>query len=188
MDITMYTAMLIIAAGSVMAFVLAACVDISRLSAARLRLTIYRRRLNGQRKKIERTLLDSKETRLAIERTRQLLNSYKVAYRGLVSSLKLLEAEKVELVHEIGSQQRLHSAFRCKVSSTNAIGNISSTNIVFHRDIWKFTNVAVVWALTPEHAREIAISAFGARSGLQVGLLAMATTDVFPAKADQAAA
>ncbi|MGQ9370220.1 hypothetical protein [Azospirillum sp. ST 5-10] len=165
-DLAMDVVVWIVAAALAGALVLATVVDTVRLIAARVRLASGRQLVARQKRQIRAQELRAQELRADVEQSKRALQALKDARRDAVAALKALDAVQVELVHEIGAPAAAHRRFRYAVSCPAGLGQVSSKNVVFHKDIWKFTNVAEVWTATRDQAGEIVASAFTARSGL----------------------
>lgn len=83
--------------------------------------------------------------------------------------IKIFQAEKVELIHEIGVPEGTNALFVCDLKTTSDFSRIDARRLVFSREIWRHRNVAHVWSDGIDTAIAHAQRAFNGRSGVIPG-------------------
>jgi hypothetical protein len=140
--------------------------EASRLSAAAGRQALLRRRAQSrQREKLELKLrLDSGETETAAKQMK--LDAMMAERSRIIAATAALKLSKIELVHEIGEPESGMTLFQGDLRTMPGQGHADQRRIVFAKEIWERSNVAHVWAETPESAMAAIQRAFTARSGI----------------------
>lgn len=140
--------------------------EASRLSATAGKQALVRRRLQArERERIEvRMRLESMEAEAAAKQT--VLDGLMAERSRIIAATTSLKLSKVEMVHEVGEPEPGLALFHADLRSDTAAGRGEPRRIVFARPIWERSNVAHVWAETPESAMAAVQRAFNARSGI----------------------
>lgn len=104
------------------------------------------------------------ETRRQAELSR--LANDRARVEGLIKSF---QADKLEMVHELGQPDGTNALFICELKTTPDFNRIDSRRLIFAREIWQHRNVAHVWAESADAALGHVQRAFHGRSGVVAG-------------------
>lgn len=141
--------------------------EASRLSALTGRLALLKRRLQAR----DRELFDLKRRVSSAEtelQTKQAgLDSLTAERSRLTAAIASIRSSKVEMVHELGDPDGFNMLYQVDLRTAPGFARIDQRRIVFAREIWERTNIALVWADSAEAAMTIARRAFNERSGVQ---------------------
>lgn len=88
--------------------------------------------------------------------------------------IKSFQADKLEMVHEIGHPDGTNALFVCELKTTPDFNRIDSRRLIFAREIWQHRNVAHVWADSQDAALGQVQRAFHGRAGVVPGRIAPA--------------
>jgi hypothetical protein len=140
--------------------------EASRLSAVAGRQALLRRRAQSrQREKLELKLrLDSGEAEIAAKQMK--LDAMMAERSRIIAATTALKLSKIEMVHEIGEPESGMALFQGDLRTTPEQSRADQRRIVFAKEIWERSNIAHVWAETPESAMAAIQRAFTARSGI----------------------
>lgn len=125
-----------------------------RLSARTVTLESLRRRV---------------ETRISETRRGQAELDQLNAERARIGiQIKMLLDQKIEIIHEIGTPDGSVRLFACDLRPVSNFSQAAPRQIVFSRDIWRYRNVAHIWAEDLDSARTLAERAFMNRTSIKI--------------------
>jgi len=141
--------------------------EATRLSATAGRQALVRRRIQSR----EREKLDQKravDEALTEEAAKQAtLDGLLTERSRLLGATNSLKMSKIEMVHEVGDPVPGAVLYQADLRSGGGDpARPEQRRIVFAREIWDRSNIAHVWAETPEAAMAALQRAFNAKSGI----------------------
>ncbi|WP_109120317.1 hypothetical protein [Azospirillum sp. TSO22-1] len=145
--------------------------EVSRLGLLSARRALVQKRIEALRSETERARERAAQLDAAIERGQAQLAHLAAEVQRLASLLRTVEADRVELVHDLGAPDGRTAPFRCVLRTVPDFARLDQRHVVFSRDIWQRKNVAHVWADAPELAHALLLRAFPARSGVLAGAI-----------------
>ncbi|WP_431855862.1 hypothetical protein [Azospirillum sp.] len=154
--------------------------EVSRLGLLSARRALVQKRIEALRSETERARERAGQIDAAIERGQAQLAHFAAEVQRLASLLRTVEADRVELVHDLGAPDGRPAPFRCVLRTVPDFARLDQRHVVFSRDIWQRKNVAHVWADTPEQAHAQLLRAFPARSGVLAGAIERVTERAAP--------
>lgn len=107
---------------------------------------------------------DAKEAEA--DKAQRELDSLNADRLRTLSLMKTVAADKIEMIHELGSADRSSGIYESPLTPTADLARIEERRVMFHRDIWKRRNSAWIWADTPEEATAALDRVFGTRSAI----------------------
>jgi len=141
-------------------------IEASRISVLTGRQSLLRKRLADHRKELG-LLRGRVEEAQELVRHREDQRGQLDAQRARVASLAAsIQADKVELVHELGGPDPGHVLYQCALRTAPDFARVDQRNLIFARDIWHRRNVAHIWAESPDAAHAALQRAFHPRSGI----------------------
>lgn len=145
--------------------------EVSRLGMLSARRVLAQKRTESLRTETERARERATQLNTAIERGQTQLTTYAAEVQRLTSLLRSAEADRVELVHDLGMPDGRPAPFRCVLRTVPDFARIDPRHVIFSREIWQRKNVAHIWAESPEQAHAQLLRAFPARSGVLAGAI-----------------
>lgn len=144
-------------------------VEASKFALLRSRRSVTQGRLERRRRELEDAAkrADAKEDEA--EKLRQRLDSLNADRQKTLSLIKTVTADRIEMVHELGMPDRSLSVFEAPLTPTADFSRMEERRVMFHRDIWKRKNTALVWANNVEEAEAALARVFTPRSAVQYG-------------------
>ncbi|HYH21086.1 MAG TPA: hypothetical protein VD995_20965 [Azospirillum sp.] len=144
-------------------------IEASRISVLSGRQSLLRKRLADHRRELG-LLRGRVEEAEEMVRRRQEQRAELDAQRARVVSLAAsIQADKIELVHELGGPDPGSVLYQCVLRTAPDFGRIDPRNMIFARDIWQRKNCAHIWAESPDAAHAALLRAFHPRSGVLPG-------------------
>ena len=145
--------------------------EVSRLGMLSARRALAHKRTEAMRAEAELARSRTTQLETAIERGQAQLVTLAAECQRLASITRTVEADQVELVHELGAPDGMPAQYRCVLRTVPDFARIDPRHVVFTREIWARKNVAHVWAETPELAHALLQRAFPGRSGVLPGAI-----------------
>lgn len=145
--------------------------EVSRLGVLSARRSLAQKRTDALRAEAEAARTRTTQIESSIDRGKAELTRLAAECQRLASLTRSVEADQVELVHELGAPEGAPAQYRCVLRTVPDFARIDPRHIVFAREIWSRKNVAHVWAETPELAHALLQRAFPNRSGVLPGAI-----------------
>lgn len=165
-QIVLALVMVLLGAGALLVMVVT---EVSRLGVVAARRALARSRIDTLRNELDQARAQTAETEAAIEEGQARLGMLVAERERLAGLTRSVQADRVELVHEIGMPDGGPAPFRCLLRTAPDFARIDPRHVVFAREIWQRRNVAHIWADTPEAAYALLQRSFPARSGVLPG-------------------
>ncbi|WP_448188615.1 hypothetical protein [Azospirillum sp. sgz301742] len=145
--------------------------EVSRLGVLSARRAMAHKRTESMRAETELARTRASQIEETLERGKAQLATLAAECQRLASVTRTVEADRVELVHELGTPDGAPAPYRCVLRTIPDFARIDPRNVIFAREIWQRKNVAHVWAETPEVAHALLQRAFPNRSGVLPGAI-----------------
>ncbi len=176
--------------------------EVSRLGMLSARRSLAQKRTAALRAETEQARARTAHLETAIERGQAHVTALAAECLRLTSLARTVEADRVEVVHDLGAPDGRPAPYRCVLRTGPDFARIDPRHVVFSHRIWQRKNIAHIWAETPELALALLQRAFPARSGVLPGAIERVggeatggfaqpegfKADALPAPAPQAAA
>ncbi len=146
-------------------------VEVSRLGVLSARRSLVQKRTTTLRAETEQARARTVRLETAIERGQAHLAALAAECLRLTSLARTVEADRVEVVHDLGTPDGRPAPYRCVLRTVPDFARIDPRHVVLPHKIWQRKNVAHVWAETPELAYTLLQRAFPARSGVLPGAI-----------------
>ena len=145
--------------------------EMSRLGVLTARRALVQKRIDTMRAEEKRAKTRAGEIESSIERGQAQLTHLAAEVQRLASLARTVEADRVELVHDLGTPDGQPAPYRCVLRTVPDFARIDPRHVVFSREIWQRKNVAHVWAESPEQAQSLLTRAFPTRTGVLPGAI-----------------
>lgn len=142
-------------------------VEASKYALLRSRRTVTQGRLERRKKELDDALSRAESAEEEANKLQQKLDTVNADRQKTLSLIKTVAADRIEMVHELGQADRSRGAYESALTPTSELGRVEERRVMFHRDIWKRRNSALVWADTQEEAEAALARVFTARSAVQ---------------------
>lgn len=144
-------------------------VEASKFAVLRSRRSMVQSRLERRRKDLDEAVGRAEAKEDEADKLQDKLESLNADRQKTLSLIKTVSAERIEMVHELGSPDQAAAAYEAPLTPSADFNRIEERRIMFHRDIWKKRNSALVWADTPEAAAAALERVFSQRSAVSYG-------------------
>jgi len=162
-EIVLATLIVLLGIGGLGAMVV---LEVSRLGVLKARRLRAQKRAEMIATELEQTRRRMADIEARIQHGQTRLTTLAAERERLVALARTVQADKVELVHEIGAPVATATLFRSTLRTTPDFARIDPRQVIGAPVLWQRKNVAHVWAETPEAAHAILHRTFGARSGV----------------------
>lgn len=142
-------------------------VEAAKYALLRSRRTVTQGRLERRKKDLEDALARAEAVEDEAEKLQKKLDTINADRQKTASLLKTILSDRVEMIHELGQVDRSRNAFESALTTASDFNRIEDRRVMFHRDIWKRRNSALVWADTQEEAEAALARVFTPRSAVQ---------------------
>ena len=142
-------------------------VEAGKYALLRSRRTVAQGRLERRKKELDDALAKAESAEDEAEKLQQKLDSVNADRQKTLSLIKTVAADRIEMIHELGQVDRSRSAFEAPLTPTSDLNRMEERRVMFHRDIWKRRNTALVWADNQDEAEAALARVFTPRSAVQ---------------------
>lgn len=137
-----------------------------RHAMLRSRQTVTRGRIDRRRNELEDAEKRADAREAEADKAQRELESLSADRLRTLSLMKTVAADKIEMVHELGSADQTSAAFQSPLTPSADVARLEERRVMFHRDIWKHRNTAWIWADTAEEASAALARVFATRSAI----------------------
>lgn len=142
-------------------------VEAAKYALLRSRRKVAQGRLERRKKDLDDALARAESAEDEVEKQQKKLDAINADRQKTLSLIKTVLADRIEMVHELGQVDRSRSAFESALTPASDFNRIEDRRVMFHRDVWKKRNTALVWADTQEEAEAALARVFTPRSSVQ---------------------
>lgn len=142
-------------------------VEAGKYALLRSRRTVVQSRLERRKKDLEDALSRAESVEDEAEKLQKKLETVNADRQKTLSLIKTVSADRIEMVHELGQVDRSRGAYESALTPASDFNRIEDRRVMFHRDIWKRRNTALVWADTQDEAEAALARVFTPRSSVQ---------------------
>lgn len=141
-------------------------VEASKYVMLKSRHKVTQSRLERRKLELENAVKRADEKEDQAEKLQRQLDSLSADRQRTLSLIKTVAADKIEMVHELGQAERTLSAYEAPLTPGSDMNRIEERRVMFHRDIWKRRNSALIWADTQDEAEAALARVFTSRSAV----------------------
>jgi hypothetical protein len=144
-------------------------VEASKYALLRSRRTVTQGKLERRRQELEAAAKRADEKEDEAAKLAKRLDSLNADRQKTLSLIKTVQVDRIEMVHELGAVDRSRGCYETPLTPTADFNRMEERRIMFHRDIWKRRNSALIWADSFDEAEAALARVFAVRSAVQYG-------------------
>lgn len=144
-------------------------IEASKYVMLRSRHTVTASRLERRKLELDDAVKRAEEKEAEAEKLQKKLDVINADRQKTLSLIKTVAADKIEMVHELGQPDRSVAVYEAPLTPAADFNRIEDRRVMFHRDVWKRRNSALIWADTGEAAEAALARVFTPRSSIEYG-------------------